>query len=267
MFFGHYHNYHLIDNSPWPLFGAISALYITVGAVSYFHFYQNSLQLVLLGLFCLILVLGFWWRDVIREGTFLGHHTKEVQRGLRLGMMLFIVSEVMFFVAFFWAYFHSALAPSIEIGSVWPPVGITPFNPFKIPLLNTIILLSSGATITLAHHALIADRRELTIQAFGSTISLAVLFTALQIFEYIKAPFTIADSVYGSTFFMSTGFHGFHVIIGTIFIFVGFIRYVSYHFTPTNHFGFEASAWYWHFVDVVWLFLYLVIYIWGGYKI
>jgi cytochrome c oxidase subunit 3 len=208
--------------------------------------------------------MAAWWRDVIIEGTFEGHHTQAVQKGLRLGVILFIASEVMFFFSFFWAFFHSSLAPTPEIGSVWPPLGIETIDAWGIPLLNTIILLTSGATITWAHHAIIVGSRQNILYSLILTISLAIFFTFIQAFEYIESSFTISDSVYGTTFFLLTGFHGIHVIVGTIFIIVGTFRTIKHHFTKQNHFGFEAAAWYWHFVDVVWLFLFIVVYWWGG---
>ena len=179
-------------------------------------------------------------------------------------MILFIVSEVMFFFGFFWAFFHSSLSPVPEIGSLWPPMGIDTISAWGVPLLNTIILLSSGITITWAHHAIVCGHRKNAISGLLLTIILALLFTMLQGFEYIDANFTISDSIYGSTFYLATGFHGFHVIIGTIFIIISTIRLINHHFTKEHHFGFEAAAWYWHFVDVVWLFLFVVIYWWGG---
>jgi len=260
------HLYHLVTPSPWPIVTAFSAFILTVGAVMYFHGYLYGSILWPLGLFLIILYKFLWFKDVVREGTFLGDHTIVVQRGLRYGMVLFIVSEVMFFFSFFWAFFHSALAPTFQINSVWPPLGIDKlvFNFLEVPLLNTLILLLSGATITWAHHSLIKGAYLDTIYAFIYTLFLAVLFISFQGYEYLEAGFTISDSVYGSTFFMATGFHGFHVIIGTIFIFVCFIRHLKTHFSKKHHFGFEAAAWYWHFVDVVWLFLVAVIYIWGN---
>jgi cytochrome c oxidase subunit 3 len=205
-----------------------------------------------------------WWRDVVREATFEGHHTSFVQLGLRYGMILFIVSEVMFFVAFFWAFFHSSLAPTVEIGAVWPPKGIEVLNPWEIPFLNTVILLSSGASVTWAHHAIIIGDRKQAMYGLILTVLLAIFFTAFQVMEYYDAPFTISDSVYGSTFFLATGFHGFHVFVGTVFLTVCLFRLMNFHFTKNHHFGFEAAAWYWHFVDVVWLFLFVSIYWWGG---
>jgi cytochrome c oxidase subunit 3 len=211
-----------------------------------------------------IVIMGAWFWDVIVEGTYEGHHTKMVQRGLRYGMILFIVSEVMFFFGLFWAFFHSSLSPNIEIGAVWPPKGIIPFDPWKIPLLNTIILLTSGASITWAHHALVAGNRSEVTDGLLLTVMLGGIFSVFQAYEYAHAFFTIKDTVYGSVFYLATGFHGFHVIIGTLFLAVCLWRHLNYHFTNTHHFGFEAAAWYWHFVDVVWLFLFISIYWWGS---
>jgi cytochrome c oxidase subunit 3 len=261
---GQKHLYHLVDPSPWPIVTSISASSTLAGAVMYMHSIQNGFFVLVLGLIVSLFSVGLWWRDVIREATYEGHHTSVVQKGLRFGMILFIVSEIMFFVAFFWAFFHSSLSPTIEIGSIWPPAGIIPFNPWQVPFLNTIILLSSGATITWAHHAILAGRRDQALLGLECTIGLAIAFTSLQVYEYMEASFSIADGIYGSTFFMATGFHGFHVIIGTIFITVCTIRLYYYQFTREHHFGFEAAAWYWHFVDVVWLFLFVSIYWWGA---
>jgi len=207
--------------------------------------------------------MGIWWRDVVREGTFEGHHTSYVRKGIKFGMILFIVSEVMFFFAFFWAFFTSSLNPTVEIGCVWPPKGIIAINPWHIPLLNTFVLITSGAFITWSHHAMLAGYRKESIEALIYTIILAVFFTMLQGYEYTVAPFNISDSVYGSVFYMTTGLHGSHVMIGTIFLTVCLYRHISYHFTRTHHVGFECGAWYWHFVDIVWIFVYFFIYWWG----
>lgn len=257
------HAYHIVNPSPWPLTGALSAFLITSGLIMWFHF--NSSILLISGLFTNILTIYQWWRDIIREGTFQGHHTPVVQKGLRYGIILFIISEVFFFAGFFWAFYHSSLAPTYELGGYWPPAGIIPLNPFEVPLLNTAVLLASGVTITWAHHNLIEGYRSNINHALFLTISLGLYFTILQVFEYYETPFTISDSVYGSTFFIATGFHGLHVIIGTTFLLICFFRQLNYHFTSSHHFGFEAAAWYWHFVDVVWLFLYVSIYWWGSY--
>nr|AFC39525.1 cytochrome c oxidase subunit III [Tarentola mauritanica] len=256
------HSFHMVDPSPWPLTGAVGALLMTSGLASWFH--KGSVTLMLLGLTLTLTTAYQWWRDVVREGTFQGHHTKSVQKGLRCGMILFITSEVFFFIGFFWAFYHSSLAPTPELGSYWPPSGIMPLNPFEVPLLNTIVLLSSGATVTWAHHAIMAGNRKEALQSLTTTIFLGAYFTLLQAMEYLEAPFTIADSTYGSTFFVATGFHGLHVIIGTLFLSACLTRQAFHHFTTKHHFGFEAAAWYWHFVDVVWLFLYMSIYWWGS---
>lgn len=260
----HYHPFHLVDPSPWPYVTAMGALGLTSGSVMYFHSYQFGGLLASASLVLLLLVVTVWWRDVIREASYQGHHTLVVQRGLRYGMLLFILSEVCFFVSFFWGFFHSALGPDIHIGAVWPPIGIQALNPFEVPLLNTAILLSSGATVTWAHHAMIGGDRKNAILGLAFTVILGLIFTALQAWEYYEASFSIADSVYGTTFFVATGFHGLHVIIGTTFLIVCFFRVLSHHFTKHHHNGFEASIWYWHFVDIVWIFLYISIYWWGS---
>nr|YP_003735111.1 cytochrome c oxidase subunit III [Hydrolagus lemures]ADI57859.1 cytochrome c oxidase subunit III [Hydrolagus lemures] len=256
------HAYHMVDQSPWPLTGAVAALLMTSGLATWFHY--NSFILLSLGLLLLVLTMIQWWRDVIRESTFQGHHTPPVQKGMRWGMILFITSEVLFFLGFFWAFYHSSLAPTPELGNCWPPTGIHPLDPFNVPLLNTAILLASGVTITWAHHSLMEGTRKEMTQALTLTVILGVYFTLLQAMEYYEAPFTISDGIYGSTFFVATGFHGLHVIIGTTFLLVCLMRQIQYHFTSMHHFGFEAAAWYWHFVDVVWLFLYVSIYWWGS---
>nr|YP_009255526.1 cytochrome c oxidase subunit III [Grimothea gregaria]AND82240.1 cytochrome oxidase subunit 3 [Grimothea gregaria] len=258
---GH-HTFHLVDMSPWPLTGSISAMMITTGLVKWFHHF--NMDLLLLSFVAAILTMIQWWRDITREGTYQGLHTNTVMTGLRWGMILFIVSEVLFFFSFFWAFFHSSLSPAVELGLAWPPKGVSAFNPFQIPLLNTIILLSSGATVTWAHHAIMESNHSQAIQSLTITVILGLYFTSLQAYEYVEASFTIADSVFGATFFVATGFHGLHVIIGTSFLFVCLYRLYVCHFSSEHHFGFEAAAWYWHFVDVVWLFLYIFIYWWGG---
>nr|YP_010757431.1 cytochrome c oxidase subunit III [Leofa pulchella]WEU77774.1 cytochrome c oxidase subunit III [Leofa pulchella] len=256
------HPFHLVDNSPWPLTGSMGLMTMTSGTVMWFH--HNEMWLMNIGVAITILTMIQWWRDVVRESTFQGLHTKKVILSMKWGMILFIMSEVLFFSSFFWAFFHSSLSPNVEIGMQWPPMGIKPFNPMSIPLLNTMILLSSGISITWAHNALINNNYSQTVQSLILTITLGLYFTMLQGIEYYEAPFTIADSVYGATFFMSTGFHGIHVIIGSMFILVSTLRIMKLHLSMNHHVGFEASAWYWHFVDVVWLFLYISIYWWGS---
>nr|BDQ43710.1 cytochrome c oxidase subunit 3 [Metaphire tosaensis] len=254
--------FHLVEYSPWPLTSSLGAFTLAIGIASWFHGYGMSCFII--AILLIIMSMYQWWRDVVREGTYMGHHTSPVAIGLRWGMILFITSEVMFFFAFFWAFFHSSLAPTPEIGCSWPPTGITPLNPFSVPLLNTAVLLASGVTVTWAHHSLMEASRTNAIQALTVTVMLGAYFTILQAGEYVAAPFTIADSVYGTTFFVATGFHGLHVLIGSSFLLICLLRTMLHHFSDGHHFGFEAAAWYWHFVDVVWICLYLCIYWWGS---
>jgi cytochrome c oxidase subunit 3 len=253
------HQYHLVDPSPWPLIGAFCAGLLTTGAVLYMHNYGATLLII--GFISVLLMMAAWWRDVIKEATFQGHHSPIVQIGLRYGMALFIASEVMFFAAFFWAFFSSSLFPA---GGIWPPKGVHPFDAFELPFLNTMILLLSGTTVTWAHAGVIAGDRRTALVGLGLTILLGLSFTGVQAYEYSHAAFAFKDGIYPSTFFMATGFHGFHVIIGTTFLIVCWFRAYAGHFKPDHHFGFEAAAWYWHFVDVVWLFLFICVYWWGG---
>ena len=257
------HPYHLVDISPWPILSAVSGFFLTRGLVLWFHFNLNVI--LLRGLILLILNIYHWWQDVIRERTFQGIHTKFVNSNIRWGIILFIISEIFFFVSFFWAFFHFSLSPDISIGSYWPPESLEIFEPFEVPLLNTVILLSSGCSITWAHHALINEKFKKTRFALLITILWAIIFTGLQAMEYIQASFTIADSRYGAIFFIATGFHGTHVIIGSLFLIVILLRINKIQFSRKHHFGFEAAAWYWHYVDVVWLFLFTSIYWWRKY--
>lgn len=258
------HLYHMVDVSPWPLVSSLGALLLTSGFACYMHRITYGMGLFLLGLFILVSSMYVWWRDIVRESTYQGNHTLIVQRGLKIGFVLFICSEVVFFGGFFWAFFHSSLSPSILLGAVWPPVNITGLNAFGVPMLNTAILLLSGFSITWVHFALISGNSVEARNGFFVTLGLAVLFTLLQIGEYLTAPFNISDSVYGSVFYSLTGLHGLHVIIGSIFIGVCFVRFMNDEFTTKHHLGFEFASWYWHFVDVVWLFLYIFVYLWGN---
>ena len=256
------HPYHLVTPSPWPLVGALGAGTLAVGGVLYMH--EVTPWVIPVGVVLVLLTMFLWWRDVVREAQYEGHHTPIVQIGLRYGMALFIASEVMFFAAFFWAFFDSSLFPKAATGFQWPPKGIEPFDPFEVPLLNTMILLLSGVTVTWAHHALREGDRQNLVRGLILTIVLGISFTSFQAYEYGHAAFHFTGGIYPSTFFMATGFHGFHVIIGTCFLIVCLFRALAGHFTPDHHFGFEAAAWYWHFVDVVWLFLFSCVYIWGS---
>jgi cytochrome c oxidase subunit 3 len=303
-----HHDYHLVNPSPWPLTASLSAFIMMIGAIIWMRsqndgagvFGVTGPWVFALGISGVIASAFVWWRDVIKEGQH-GDHTPVVQLHFRYGMILFIASEVMFFVAWFWAYFDVALFPkSIHdllnstdvvgqvardqlLGGQWPPVPVdgtgvtipasgapTPglfehtFDPWGIPLLNTLILLTSGVTVTWAHHALLKNDRRGLILGLILTVLLGGTFTFFQAYEYHHAAFSYAGHIYGSTFFMATGFHGAHVLIGTVFLLVCLIRALQGAFTPRLHFGFEAAAWYWHFVDVVWLFLFAAIYVWGA---
>ena len=293
------HDYHLVDPSGWPIVGSLGAFTMLIGAVFWMNkdypFWglpgQMRPFIFFAGVFLVGLTMFGWWRDVINESVVRGDHKPVVKLGLRYGMILFIASEVMFFFAWFWAFFNSALFPiDVSIGR-WPPEGIVPFDPWHFPLLNTVILLTSGATVTWAHHAILNRDRKGAIQGLIVTVLLGMSFTAVQAYEYSHAAFTFGlnnaqlmpfaddahrsltagmgnlNAIYGSTFFMATGFHGLHVIIGTIFLIVCLGRAIAGHFIPERHFGFEAAAWYWHFVDVVWLFLFACIYVWGSYGV
>lgn len=258
------HPFHLVDPSPWPLITAFNLFGLVVGGVLFMNRYHGGSTCLFFHFTFLTISLSLWWRDVVREATFEGQHTSYVQLGLKMGMILFILTEIMFFFAFFWGFFHSSLNPSVGIGCQWPPRGITTIDPWSIPLLNTLVLLSSGATVTWAHAAIVYGDRQKAVIGLGLTLFLGTFFTFLQYGEYLDAPFGLTDGVFGSVFFMLTGFHGFHVIIGTLFLAVCFVRLLKGHFSQNHHLGFEAAAWYWHFVDVVWIFVFLFIYVWGG---
>jgi cytochrome c oxidase subunit 3 len=279
------HDYHLVNPSPWPLVGSIAAtvmmMGIVIGMKGLFGLPKGNWLVAAAGLAGILYTMIGWWADVVKEAN-QGDHTPVVSIGLRYGMILFIVSEVMFFVAWFWMFFDMALFPGMRAASpipevaqawaAWPPKGVELVPAFHLPLVNTLTLLLSGTTVTWAHHALQqGDRRGAKI-GLALTILLGILFTSIQAYEYhhilteklFYSDAASSSGLYGSSFFMATGFHGFHVIIGTIFLIVCMIRLLAGGFTPQKHFGFEAAAWYWHFVDVVWLFLFTCIYWWGA---
>ncbi len=269
------HDYHLVDPSPWPFVGSVGAFLLAVGAVGLMKglvpadsalapfLAEGNWGLFLIGLGIVALTMIGWWGDVIKESR-AGDHTPVVDIGLRYGMIMFIASEVMFFVAWFWAFFEGAIFHDVRLldgWESWPPPGVETFDPWHLPLMNTLILLLSGTTVTWAHHALQHGDRKGAKLGLLITVILGLCFTSLQVYEYQHAHFEFSGNLYGATFFMATGFHGAHVVIGTIFLAVCLLRLMAGQMTPQKHFGFEAAAWYWHFVDVVWLFLFAFVYV------
>jgi len=258
------HNFHMVDPSPWPALGAFGALVLAIGAILYFHEtpvlgMEPGIYKLLPGFVLVILTMVFWWRDVVRESVREKAHTEEVSTGLRMGMVLFITSEVMFFVAFFWAFFHNALGFSTTTLQ-WPPEGIVPLDAWELPFYNTVILLTSGGTVTRAHIFVEEGDNKRAAKWIFITAALGALFLGLQAYEYVHASFKLVDGVYPSTFYLATGFHGFHVFVGTVFLIVCGFRAANNQFQSHKHIGFQAAAWYWHFVDVVWLFLFVWVY-------
>jgi cytochrome c oxidase subunit III len=266
------HDYHMVEPSPWPFVGSVAVFILAVGGIFWMHGWTPWVFFI--GLVGVLYTMYAWWADVIKEGAE-GYHTPVVQMHHRYGMMLFIASEVMFFVAWFWGYFDGFFrlddveqyARVAATGGEWPPMGIELFDPFHLPLFNTLILLTSGTTVTWAHHALLEGDRKGLRWGLVLTIALGVLFSFVQAIEYSEAGFSFSGNMYGATFFMATGFHGFHVLIGTIFLAICLIRAERNEFTPERHLGFEFAAWYWHFVDVVWLFLFASVYVWGSWGV
>jgi len=254
--------YHLVEKRPWPLLGSLRVFLLVRGLVKIF-FIGDTLNLFI-GLISVILIIYKWWQDVVRERTLQGLHYLKVIIGLQIGILLFITSEVLFFFRFFWGFFHRSLSVTDNLGRLWPPVGVVRFDPFDICLLNTAILLASGVSLTWSHHRLLHGNYNDSINGLVITILLGIYFTLIQGIEYIEAMFSISDRVYGSVFYVATGFHGLHVIIGRLFLLVCLIRIIKSDFSINHHIGYEASIWYWHFVDIVWLFLYRVVYWWGA---
>ena len=274
---GRPHPYHMVRPSIWPLVGSFSAGLLAMGMVLFMHDFKIGEYSIgfmgpVIGLLAVLAVMFFWWKDIVFESVVEKVHNHVTEIGLRFGMALFISSEVMFFVAFFCAFFdaslftgeaHQYLRTEFTKG-VWPPPQVTPIDAFDLPLLMTMILLLSGCTVTWAHHAILKNNQKSFIQALGLTVLLGLVFLCFQVYEYFHATFPFKDGIFSSTFYMATGFHGFHVFVGTIFLGVCWLRAKKGHFAADHHFGFEAAAWYWHFVDVVWLFLFLAVYVWGG---
>jgi len=245
----------------WPFFTIISTLRFLTRTIWIFFTKENKIILIRTILITLILIQ--WWKNISLERTIQGFHRHKVIFGLQAGIILFIISEILFFFSFFWTFFHNSLSPNIEIGNNWPPININTINPYQIPFLNTVVLLSSGIVVTLAHHNLIKKNNKKIEFFIICTLFLGIYFTFLQIWEYINRFYCIRDSRFGSTFFLATGFHGIHVIIGTFFLIVRTLRFKINYFSKKHHFNIEAASWYWHFVDVVWLFLYIFLYWWS----
>ena len=294
------HPFHIVSPSHWPVATSLALMTFPIGFVLYFQKVFGGLVIFLLSFVLISYCLGYWFWDIIKEGSFERQHTKAVQNGLKLGFILFLVSETMFFFSFFWAFFHSSLSPAIQIGAVWPPQGIQPINPWGIPLLNTCLLLYSGVTVTTAHlvsawlsksvaiwdpwgwhmwDSIIwavwnrtSENRKYVLNTtrpyfrdfLEITIWYGLIFTFFQVQEYLTASFSITDGIYGSLFYVMTGFHGLHVIVGTIMLVVALIRDYYDQFDNRIYLGFDFAAWYWHFVDVVWIFLFVCLYWWGS---
>uniref|UniRef100_A0AAU8G892 Cytochrome c oxidase subunit 3 n=1 Tax=Colposcenia ignota TaxID=3230277 RepID=A0AAU8G892_9HEMI len=255
------HQFHLVDPSPWPFLISFNLLSLTVTTTMFLN--TKDKKMMMFSIFVIMWMMFIWWRDIHRESTFQGNHTKTVITSMKYGMILFITSEILLFVSLFWSFFHHSLTPAQEIGLMWPPMFIQPFNPLSVPLLNTLILLTSGISVTWTHSTICSNNFHQTKISLIITIFLGLYFTLLQMFEYMSSPFSISDSVYGSSFFLTTGFHGIHVLVGTLFLIHCLTRMMKLHFNKNHHIGLELAIWYWHFVDIVWLFLYTSIYWWG----
>nr|YP_009710894.1 cytochrome c oxidase subunit III [Ptilonyssus chloris]QGA47497.1 cytochrome c oxidase subunit III [Ptilonyssus chloris] len=252
--------YSLMKNSPWPIILSFSLFNMMSMCIMYMYKYNMSMLFMMMNSTIMLLNCYQWWRDMNRESTFQGMYTYIMMNNYKLSMITFIMSEILFFISFFWCFFHFYLSPDIEIGLNWPPSGITPFNPYSIPLLNTMILLSSGFSLTWSHHSIITKNYNMALYSLLLTIIMGIIFTMTQMYEYMQASFCLNDSNFGSIFYLSTGFHGVHVIIGTLFLMVNMFRMYMMYFNKKNHFSFEAAAWYWHFVDVIWIMLYSMMY-------
>ncbi len=254
--------YFILNLSPWPILIALNTFNLIISNIITINFKFNLILLI--NFLIIILISILWWRDVIRERTFQGNHNFFIINLIKFRIILFIISEIFLFISFFWNFLHNSLAPSIELGLNWPPKNIRFFNPLLIPLLNTIILLTSRFTVTLTHFYLLNNLKKKTIIFINLTIILSIYFLILQILEYNQATFTFSDSIFGSSFYIATGFHGLHVIIGTIFLIINLIRILKLHFSFIHHIRFELAAWYWHFIDIIWLFLYITFYWWNN---
>ena len=258
------HQFHLIDSSIWPFISSLGVSNFLISMVFFMQQTKNSGWMLLIAFIFLVVIMLSWWRDVIREGSYLGDHTRVVQVGLRMGFILFMLSELMIFFALFWSFYHYSLSVSVDLGGIWPPINIRPLPYHAIPAFNTLILLWSGFFLTVSHISIRLSHKEVVLIFLAYTIILGFLFLSLQIYEYITAPFNISDGVFGSIFYCLTGLHGMHVLIGVLFLIVCYYRIYNGQFDNKQHLGFDFAVWYWHFVDVVWIFVFIVIYIWGG---
>nr|YP_003433754.1 Cox3p [Candida viswanathii]ABP03914.1 Cox3p [Candida viswanathii] len=258
------HPFHLVGPSPWPIFTSFSLMDLALSLGLTAHGYIASIWPIVLATIAILYSMTLWFKDIIAESTYLGDHTLAVKRGINQGFLLFVLSEILIFASLFWAYLHSALNPTMDLGMQWPPVGIPVISPAELPLLNTIILLASGVTVTYAHHALIEGNRSHTLYGFTYTTLLIALFVYFQYLEYSYAGFTLSDGVFGSTFFSLTGLHGLHMIMLTIMLIICTYRVYNYDFTNTSHVGAETTILYLHVLDVIWLFIYIIVYWWGS---
>lgn len=261
------HPFHIVDTRPWPLINSFNLFNTVILSLFFFKSPEpGNIYLITLRVLALIFTRFLWWRDICREGAYQGHHTFKVYQGIKISIILFISREVIFFFRFFWAYFHFSLSPEIEISNTWPPTNILSVNPFHLPFINSIILIRSGASVTWCHYSILNKKLFNSWLRLLLTISLGLIFTFIQGIEYLNINFSINDRVYGSVFFMLTGFHGAHVLIGTIFLIVNLLRIWKRQINNKHHFRLEAAAWYWHFVDVVWIYLYIFVYWWWFYS-
>jgi heme/copper-type cytochrome/quinol oxidase subunit 3 len=258
------HMFHVLEPSLWPFFSAFGLFFFVTGIAFSMHYVVTGYYVLIIGLLILIITSIFWFLDISREAVVKGYHTKIVRQGLKLGFLFFITSEIMLFFGFFWAFFHSALCPSIEVGTIWPPVGLRVIPVFEFPLFNTFILIISGFSVTWVHRAISLGSFKDSIDGFMITIFLGLFFVFLQGLEYYESTFNFQDGVYPSAFFMLTGLHGCHVIVGVCFLFVCFISLLNNHYLTNHYLRLVFAIWYWHFVDIVWIILFLSVYCWGS---
>jgi len=256
--------FHVLEPSLWPFFLAFGLFFFVTGLAFSMHYVITGYYVLIIGLAIIIVTSIFWFLDISREAVVVGYHSKIVRQGLKLGFLFFITSEIMLFFGFFWAFFHSALCPSIEVGTIWPPVGLQVIPVFEFPLFNTFVLIISGFSVTWVHRAISLGSFKNAVDGFVLTILLGLFFVFLQVLEYFESTFNLQDGAYSSAFFMLTGLHGCHVIVGVCFLFVCFISLLNNHFLTNHYIRLVFAIWYWHFVDIVWIILFLSVYCWGS---